>query len=801
MRQPKQTTPRRWPRRLGLAVGSLVLLLIVGIAGALVWMRTSLPQIEGVVALPGLQSAVSISRDDKGIPRIKAESEGDALFALGYVHAQDRLWQMEQMRRVGAGRLSEVLGSATLDYDRFMRTLGVHRLAQHSYETASPELKAALERYADGVNVFLTQRRGALPPEFNLLWVEPEPWTPADTLVWGRLMGLQLSGNWYAELARARLARHFTAEQIEELWTAEPAARHVPLSQTLQALDETRLAAIQSAAPEAIRPRLASNIWALDGSQTESGRPLLANDPHLGLSNPGLWYLVRIDTPTRILVGATTPGVPLMLIGHNGKVAWGFTTTHSDTADIFIERLDPADPTRYLTPEGSATFESRKEIIRVRGGEPVTLTVRSTRHGPVISDGHGDSREVLATLPEADAQVLALSATILRPEDQTAEAFFRMNRADTAADFREALRNFQAPQQNVGFADTGGDIGIVSAGLVPIRRQGDGFLPVPGWTSAHDWAGFVPFEELPQRFNPATGRIVNANNSVVDPGYPHFLGREFDTAYRARRIADRLDRVETATLPDMASIQMDSVSSGARELLPVILPMIGDRETRDLLSEWDGTMDRARPEPLLYSAWLRHIQQRLLGDEFARAGNASLHRPRLPVMARMLAEDSAWCDDVSTTGRRENCTDIVRAALADALAELRAAHGSDSAGWRWGDAHEARFSNMVLGSIPLINRLTDVAVPTDGGDDTVNRGTSRFGGSEPYRHVHGAGLRAVFDLSDLDRSIFVQAPGQSGNPFSAHYDDLAQRWSEVAGFPIPPQAEGPAKTLHLEPAR
>lgn len=785
---------RRWPRRLGLAAGSLVLLLIVLAGGALVWMRTSLPTASGEVALPGLEAPVTVTRDSKGIPRIAAESEGDAAFALGFVHAQDRLWQMEQNRRVGAGRLSEVLGSATLDYDRFMRTLGVYRLAQGSYEAASPALKRTLERYADGVNAYLAHRGGALPPEFNLLWIDPEPWTPADTLVWGRLMALQLSGNWYAELERARLANHFSAEQIEELWSSEPAERHVPLSETLKRLDRTRLAAIQARVPDAVRPRLASNIWALGGAHTESGKPLLANDPHLGLSNPNLWYLARIETPELTLTGATVPGVPMVLIGHNGRVAWGFTTTHSDTSDLFIERIDPADPARYLTPDGSAAFETREETIRVRGGDAVTVTVRATRHGPVVSDGHADSRRTLAALPENTA--LALAATSLNPDDRTADGLYRLNRAGSAAEFRDRLRDFQAPQQNVAFADVNGDFGIVTAGLTPIRRGGDGFLPVPGWTGEHDWTGFVPFEELPQRFNPASGRLVNANNSVVDPGYPHFLGREFDVAYRARRIADRLDETENANAKQMAALQNDIVSLGARELLPAILPMLPDSPVKAMLAAWDGAMDRARPEPLLYSALLRHLERRLFADEFAPAGEP-FHAPRLPVTIRLLQENSAWCDDTATADRRESCTDIVRAALDDARAEL----GGDLAGLRWGDRHRAVFSNMLLGRIPLLRDLTDVAVPTGGGNDTVNRGTSRMQGADPYRHVHGPGLRVVFDLADLDRSLFVQALGQSGNPFSAHYGDMARLWSDGGSFPIPPQPEGPADRLVLRPER
>lgn len=789
---------RRWLKRIGLAAGILLLLLVVAGTSFFFWLRTSLPQLEGNAPLPGLTADVSVIRDENGVPTIRAASEADAYRALGYVHAQDRLWQMEQMRRLGAGRLSELTGSATLEYDRLMRTLGLYRLAERGVEQASPALREALDAYAEGVNTWLDTHEGALPPEFVLLRHQPEPWRPADSLVWGKLMAMQLTGNWHAELKRAQLSPHFTPQQIDQLWRADPEAPHVPAA--IAPLPSGLAGRVLAALPPALTPRRASNVWALDGSRTASGRPLLANDPHLGLTNPALWYLARIEVPGLTLAGATVPGVPMHLIGHNGKVAWGFTTTHGDTSDIFIEKIDPADAGRYLSPEGSSPFESREEIIKLRGGEEVAVTIRASRHGPIVSDAHGSSRQALTAYGKPEEFALALSATLLNHEDRTAEALFRMNRAEDATDFRDALRDFHAPQQNINFADIEGSIGMVTAGKVPVRRFGDGFLPAPGWTREYDWASFLPFEELPQHFNPPSGRVMNANNDVTGPDYPHYLGRSFDTPHRARRIAEQLEGGNKADMPSMTALQYDALDLAAPELLTVILPMLPDSPARQLLSGWDGQMLRDRPEPLLYHGWLRHLPKRLLADEFAPTGQEvpwlANHQ-----LAGMLRGEGGWCDDISTADRQESCTDIARAALDDAITELSADYGAEMRAWRWGDAHRARFSGMVLGRIPLLGPLFDVVVETDGSNTTVNRGTSRLDNDDtPYRHVHGAGLRAVFDLSDLDASLFIQAPGQSANPFSPHYDDLAGDWSVGRYLRVTAPQGQAMRELRLTPA-
>ena len=787
---------RSWLRRI--AAGLVVLFLIV-VGGAWLAVESARPRTGGTVALAGIDAPVSVVRDRHGIPRIGAKTERDAYFALGYVHAQDRFFQMEFMRRLGAGRLSEIVGEPTLSVDRWMRVLGLYRLAEASLERLSPPVVESLEAYAAGVNAYLDSHSGLVSVELALMFATPEKWRPADSLVWARLMGMRLSANSRAETLRGRLSALLPADRIDELWPG--VSGDAP--PTIAALDEASLfSTLLAGWPEAIAPVTASNIWAVAGSQTETGSPILANDPHLGFRAPGLWYLARIDTPNLTLAGATVPGVPMTILGHNGFVAWGLTTADGDTQDLFVERLDPDDPGRYLTPDGPRPFERRVERIGVRGGEDVTLVVRSTRHGPVISDVDPKSASIAET-----GHVVALAAAALHEDDTTGEAVWRLNRARSWEQFDAALSFFHAPQQNVVYADTAGNIGIVVAGRVPIRRAGDGRYPVPGWTGEHDWTGYIPHEDLPRLLNPADGRIVNANHRVVGPGYPYRIGHGDTPPYRAKRIHALLDMGGSRTPAAAGAMQNDAVSLAARDLLPPMLRTVRETGARSAalarLRGWDGTMDRRRPEPLVFVAWLRALNRLLYSDETG-AVFPDLWSLRPVFVRETLKNERDWCDDTATPAR-ETCREIVGNALDAALGELAARFGDDPAGWRWGDAHYAYFRHGVFGWIPLLNRLSDIRIPVDGGAFTVNRGQHRSArDNAPYASVHGAGYRAVYDLSDLDRSLFIQATGQSGHLTSPHYSDLTELWRDgvfLALGPIAADSPDAAARLTLVPRR
>jgi penicillin amidase len=773
----------RWPVRF--LTGFLVVLLIAA-AGLWLWLRSSLPQLDGTLTLAGLSAPVEVTRDRYGVPQIRAQSDHDAFFALGFVHAQDRLWQMDFQRRFTAGRLSEVVGPRALASDRMMRTLGLYRLAEGTVKRLSPGARAAVEAYAAGVNAYIAQHRGAWPPEFYLLCYRPERWTPADSLVWGRMMGLFLSRNWHEEALRAVLAKRLSAAQLELLFPPYPSDAPTTLA---------RLLGIGAPAFGE-----ASDEWVLSGVHTASGKPLLANDPHLRLRMPGIWYLARIDTPDFSFAGATVAGVPFPILGHNRRIAWGFTSAESDVQDLFVERVDPKDPGRYLTPGGSATFETRAERIKVRGAPDDTITIRATRHGPVISDLAGTSVEGIA----GPGEVIALQTPTLAPDDHTADALYHVAWAQNWREFRDALRLWDSPQQNVVYADVDGRIGYVAPARLPIRKSGNGSLPSPGWDGSHDWTGFVPFDDLPQAVDPARGVLFNANNPAGPPGRAEAYGGVASMGWRARRIQQLLSGSRHFTPADMTAMQMDTVSLSARALLPLLLPArpataLGQKAL-SLMRGWDGTMDHSRPQPLIYTAWLRALVRLIFADELGDAYPSWARLHATQVIA-VLTRHQAWCDDVRTRAK-ESCAERLAAALDQAAGELAARYGDDPAAWRWGAAHQALFDHPVLGRIPVIGPLFDVDLPVGGGADTLNRGLSDIEDPRrPYASIHGAGYRGVYDLAALDRSRFVVTPGQSGNPFSPHYADLAELWRAGGFLTIAPDAGAGADRLILSPPR
>ncbi len=780
---------------------ALVVLLLIaafGAGGGYFWLRGSLPQVEGERVITGLSAPVEVLRDGDGIVTIRAEDELDASRALGFVHAQDRLWQMDFMRRIGAGRLSEVIGPATLGTDRFMRTLGLYRVAEANLTQLSAPVRALLDAYAEGVNALIGSPGKPWPPEFYILRYEPEPWRAADSLIWGRLMALRLSGNWSEELLRARLARRLNPEEVNFLWPPYPADAPVTLGDLGALYRGLPLKQLGEILPRELKPKDASNFWVLAGSQTRSGRPILANDPHLSLRAPGTWYLARIETPTLTLAGVTVPGMPFHILGHNGSIAWGFTTTHSDTQDLFVERLAEGDPGAYLTPDGPRPFDMREEVIEVRGQEAERLTVRVTRHGPVISDAIPRARE-----SAEPGTVLALAWPALRSDDRSGEALYRLNRARDWRGFVDALRNWHSPQQNIAYADKSGTIGFMAPARVPIRRRGDGTLPLPGWTGENDWTGFIPFEDLPVARDPTGGRIVNANNKIVPDGYPYLIAAHWPEPYRAQRIHQMLDAGGPATPPSIQAMQQDTASLAARELLPLLLEARPETDrgqvALSLLSAWDGRMERDQAAPLIFYAWLRELTRVIFADELGDDFEA-FQRPRPALVAKVLREERAWCDD-RTTEETEGCPAQLVTALEDALNLLALRFRQPLDRLRWGEAHLARFGHPVLSRLPLFDAIFGFAVETSGGGFTVNRASASFTGPSDslFDDIHGPGYRAVYDLGDLDDSRFIIATGQSGNPLSPHYGSLAESWRDGIYVKLDGGGQAPHTRLRLMP--
>ncbi len=766
--------PAMWIVRVVYRVGGfltgLVLLAVYGV-GAVLFLCRPLP--DESAAIPGLSAPVSVVFDGNGIPRIRAATAEDGAAALGWVHARDRLFQMELMRRAASGRIAELAGERAVPFDRTMRVLGLKHRAEEEMATLPAETRTMLEAYARGVNAYAAVHGRWSAVQFAVLG-RPEPWNAVDSLLWGKTMGMYLSGNWDTELSRAALTATVPRAMIDALW---PPQDTTPAPSA--ALTEPRFAGLAAGIRAAVPhfpdpftlPDTASNEWAVDGAHSTTGAPLLAGDPHLAYSEPGIWYLARIDTPLGTLVGATAPGVPLIVIGHNSRVAWTFTTNGADTQDVFTETVLPDG--RYATPDGPQPFITRVEHIGVRGGPGEDITVRETRHGPVVSD--------LARYPAPNGMVYAAEMANLQPGDDAATGLLALNHAGSVAEAGRAAPLITSPVQNLLVADRNG-IGQFTTGRVPIRRAGDGDWPEPGADGAHDWVGWASGEQLPHVLDPASGHIVNTNERTAPPDFPVFMGRDWFGDWRARRVRQLLG-IGKLSAADFATMQVDVTSSFAQQVLPDLLA----RPRRDglpgraaaLLSGWDGRMSMDLPQPLIFNAWIQRFERLALEHNHVPANAA---RPWADMAAWQLGpHGAAWCGG--------DCGPLLDQALDEALPPLVARLGPDPAKWRWGDVHIATFADPVL---PPFSRH----IPQPGDDTTIFRGGSRPGS---FDAVHGPGYRGVYDLADLDRSLFITAPGQSGYPLSPHTADLLQRWRDGSSVMIGPETVGGDATIALHP--
>ena len=737
------------------------------VAGALL---LTLPRAHGAASIPGLSAPVDISFDGDGIPRIHAATALDGAAALGYVHARDRLFQMELMRRAASGRVSEFAGPAALRLDRTMRVLGLRRRAEADLAGLPPDARAMLDAYARGVNAWIATHGRFSAIQFVVLG-RPESWAPVDSLLWAKTMGLYLSGNWRAELERAELLGQAPRALIDQLWppqgeTPAPSAsagdpRYAGLAGKLDAL-------LPRFPDPFTQPDNASNEWAVDGAHSTTGAPLLAGDPHLGYATPGIWYLARIDTPDNVLAGATAPGVPFMVIGRNSNIAWTFTTNGADTQDLFEETVLPDG--RYQTPDGPAAFTTRQERIAVRGQPDEMLTVRETRHGPVVSDIAGSK-----------GPVYAAEMADLQPGDVAAAGLLALNRANSVAEAGLAATQISSPVQNLLVADAHG-IGQFTTGRVPVRRAGDGEWPQPGADGAHDWVGWASGAALPHVIDPPSGHVLNANERVAPANFPVFMGRDWFGDWRARRIRTLLGDGRRS-LADFAAMQVDVTSTFAQTILPSLraVPRQDDLagHAAALLDGWNGAMTMDAPQPLIFNAWVRQFDRLLL--ERAKLPNA-VPSPLPDFAAWVLSPAGAsWCGG--------DCNALLSQSLHETVTDLAKRYGNDPAAWRWGTAHVAVFADPVLP--PLSARI---AQP---GDDTTIFAGGSFGNA--LDSVHGPGYRGVYDLADLDRSLFITAPGESGDPISPHAYDLLRRWRDGGGITLGPDPARIDATLKLTP--
>lgn len=750
----------RWLLRPALQLLTLLALTAAGLA----W--HTLPGGDLNQTIPDLTAKVDITLDDDGIPRIQARTETDAAAALGFLHARERLFQMDLTRRAARGELSELVGPATLRLDRLNRTLGLKQAAEADLEGLQPETRAILDAYARGVNAWIARRGRFSALEFVVLGT-PRPWTAADSLLWGKLMGLYLSANWRTELARLQLEATLSPAEIRALWPEEitPGPEAAITPKAALHLHTENLPHF----PDAFTlPPSASNAWAVDGAHSTTGHPLLAGDPHLNFSLPAIWYLARIDLPDHSLVGATAPGLPFLVLGHNGHIAWSFTTTGADVQDLFIET--PQDG-GVATEHGPAPFTTRTETIHIRGQKDETLTIRSTRHGPVISDLVGE--------PD---HIISVQMANLAPGDTSADGILALNRARTVADAEAAAPRLSSPVQNLIVADTT-TIGFFVTGRIPIRTSGHGDFPANGADGSGDWIGWASGSQLPHSIAPTSGRLVNANNRVAPPDFPVFLGADWFGDTRARRIRQMLDSHPKASPDDFTAMQTDDLDLIATDILPRLTPLAPE------LAGWDGRMREDQTQPTLYNAWMVAFFQEILNAHHvpAAATDAAEYWPDL-IHHSLSPGGETLCNG--------DCTPLLRLSLQTARASLTQRLGADPSTWQWGKIHTLSFAPPALRAISILGPLATTTISTPGSNTTVGRG-----GFSPqtFAMIHGAAFRGIYDLANLDQSRFTITPGQSGTPLSPLATNFIQHWQTNHPIQIGPNPTHAAVHISLDP--
>ena len=790
-----------------LTTATLVLGVFAGIAIYYLASR-SLPDYDKEIRVSGLTADVEIVRDNSGVPHIFPGSDRDAFFALGYAHAQDRLWQMTLMRRTAQGRLSEMFGPRTVETDKLMRRLDLYPLAVQSVEAQTPEARDALDAYAAGVNARITEinrdslGRGA--PEFFIFNAALAPWQPADSLAVIKLMALQLSGQMQEEVLRARTSLLLPDEnRLADILPDIPGQGIAALPEyaTLVpgAENATQFAAFKTPDLWPVPERGfagASNAWAADATRSATGGTLLANDPHMGFTAPATWYLARMDLSAGRVIGATIPGIPAILAGRSDKIAWGLTSSYLDDQDLFIEELNPDNPEEYKTPDGFARFVTRRSIIDIKDHAPVTLTLRWTENGPVLPGTQFD----LGTITPP-GHVAALSWTALSPRDTSMSAALALMYAGSVDEALTAADAYVAPSQNLTVVDDT-RIAMKTVGAMPRRdanHQSQGRLPSLGWRRENRWQGVFPSASNPVFTDPTGGIVGNTNNKTVDRPFPLHVSYDWGDSQRVMRWQGLMQGREVHTRDSFIEAQLDTVSITARALLPLIgadLWFTGEaapdgtperlrQRALDLLANWNGEMNEHLPEPLIYTAWLRALQERLIRDDLGLL--ASEFDRVEPLFIERVYRDvdgaSAWCD-VIRSAVEESCSDIARLALDDALVWISENYGTALESLRWGDAHQATHDHTVLGDVPILRYFVNIRQSTSGGDNTLMRGRLSGKDPNPFENVHGAAYRGVYDMADPDSSVYILPTGQSGHFLSRHYDDMGVLWRRGEYIPM-----------------
>ncbi|MRK00768.1 penicillin acylase family protein [Aeromicrobium sp. S22] len=816
-------------RRLLIVISGLLAIVVVGVAiFSFVTVRKSFPDTNGQVQISSLAGDVEVKRDGLGIPQIYADTPEDLFLAQGYVHAQDRFYEMDFRRHVTSGRLAELVGDAALDTDKYVRTLGWRRVAEKEVALLDDTTLSLLKAYARGVNSYIDNRSSSeLSLEYAVLELTgpdytPEPWTVVDSLAWIKAMAWDLRSNMTDEIDRVLATEKLTVAQVEELYPDYPKGHRTIVGDegtvrdgafTAQAPAPTQEGLARSAVTSLKKARssaealpallgigdgIGSNSWVVDGDHTTTGEPILANDPHLAPSMPGIWYQVGLHCRTvdeacpYDVAGFSFSGLPGVVVGHNAKIAWGVTTMYADVADLYLERVT-GDTYEYDGKQ--VPLKTRRETFKIAGEESQTITVRSTRHGPILSDLDEDAEDVGEAAQKnatRGSYEVALRWTALTPEP-TIKAVFALGRAQDWDDFRAAAKLFTVPSQNLVYADVDGNIGYQSPGTIPVRRQGDGRWPVPGWDPAFEWKGSIPFDELPSVLNPDEGFIVTANNKVIGDQYPKLLGADTAAGYRSERIRELIEsRIgkggKGLDVQDMSSIQNDTYSANAARLVPALLKVeLGSRYHRQgqaTLEKWDLKQDADSPGAAYFNSVWRHLLELTFHDELPEAVWPEGGERWFNVVSGLLDKPgSHWWDDVSTP-EKESRDQILATAMQDARDELTMIQSRNPSQWRWGTMHKLELVNPTLGDsgVGLVDKLFNRGPYRVGGGGGIVDATS-WDATEGYEVTSVPSMRMIVDLADLDRSRWIQLTGASGHAFHDHYVDQQERWRKGETVP------------------
>ncbi len=794
--------------RLLLRVFSGLLVILFLCVGLIYWMALrSVPDYDASFSVTGLTGTVEIVRDHTNIPHVFADADEDVMFGLGFAHAQDRLWQMMLLRRTAQGRLSEVFGSRTLGTDELLRRLDIYRLSVSSVQALDLPTTLALEAYSSGVNAWLAQvNQGALgrgAPEFFLFSNVIAPWKPADSIAISKLMALQLASHLAEEVLLARTSLALPPERVLDIMPDAPGGGIAELPEYSGLFPNAHKFAAYTPstqmylAPFNRKPLAgASNAWAAAPSRSTTASTLLANDPHLGLTAPSIWYLARLGLSTGGVIGGTIPGVPSVMIGRTENLGWGLTSSYADDQDVFIEKLNPDNPNQVMTPDGYKLLLTRTSIIKIKDAAPKTITLQWSENGPILPAAHFGLGAVIPP-----GHVAAIGWSVLNDSDTSMIFGQQIMAAQTVQQAIAAGKFFVAPAQNIILADRN-TIALKTIGRLPSRNpqhQSFGRLPTPGWMPENRWQGYLSYQSNPEFIAPAGGILGNTNNKTIDRPFPDHVSYLWGDTQRIERWKKLMQNRQVHTRDSFIEAQLDAVSFTARSLLPLIAADLwftgeaapdgtAERQRQralDLLAEWNGEMSEHLPEPLIYAAWLRALQIRLIQDELGPLAKEFSHVEPLFIerVYRDIDGAAVWCD-VLQSAPIENCTDIARQSLDDALLWIAERYSGSLESLRWGDAHIATQDHTVLGDVPIIQFFVNIRQSTSGGDNTLLRGRTIGTDPDPFLNVHGAGYRGVYDFADPDSSVFVISTGQSGHPFSRHYDDLGELWRRGEYVPM-----------------